>query len=157
MKSCKPYKKTKQKNIKILNLLVKNWKLRVLCSLFHLFHVICKISSFNMWTAKHLAQASFTELTLLVTKVDMYLKLTEYKKVVLNAWQFTYSNLKSCKSHEKMKQRTSDSSFQFFINSILMFFLLFFHVVCKISNLNMWTEKHLAQASYTELTLKILI
>ena len=46
-------------------------------------------------------------------------------------------------------------SFQFFINrsSILMFFVLFFHVVCKISNFNMWTAKHLAQASCNELTL----
>ena len=43
---------------------IKNWKLRVWCSLFHFFHVICKISNFNIWTAKHLAQASCTELTL---------------------------------------------------------------------------------------------
>ena len=48
----------------MLDLLVKNWKLKVWCSLFHFFHVICKISNFNMWTAKHLAQASCTELTL---------------------------------------------------------------------------------------------
>ena len=30
---------------------------------------------------------------------------------------------------------------------------MFFHVTCKISNFNMWTTKHLAQASCTELTL----
>ena len=30
------------------------------------------------------------------------------------------------------------------------------HVVCKISNLKMWTPKHLAQASFTELTLALL-
>ena len=35
----------------------------------------------------------------------------------------------------------------------LMFFVLFFHVICKISNVNMWTAKHLVQASCTELTL----
>ena len=29
------------------------------------FHVICKISNFNTWTAKHLARASCTELTLI--------------------------------------------------------------------------------------------
>ena len=34
-----------------------------------------------------------------------------------------------------------------------MFFVLFFHVVCRISNFNMLTTKHLAQASCTELTL----
>ena len=32
--------------------------------LFDFFHMICKISRFNMRTAKHLAQASCTELTL---------------------------------------------------------------------------------------------
>ena len=36
----------------------------------------------------------------------------------------------------------------------LMFFSHFFHVICKISNLNMWTTKHLAQASFTDLTLQ---
>ena len=34
-----------------------------------------------------------------------------------------------------------------------MFFVLYFHVVYEISNFNMWTAKHLAQASCTELTL----
>ena len=46
-------------------------------------------------------------------------------------------------------------SFQCFTNrfNILMFFVLFFHGVCKISNFNLWTAKHLVQASCTELTL----
>ena len=30
-----------------------------------LFHVVCTISNSNKWTAKHLAQASCTELTLI--------------------------------------------------------------------------------------------
>ena len=57
---------------------------------------------------------------------------------------------------KKMKQRTSDSySFQFFINksSILICYVLIFPMVCKISNFNMWTARHLVQASCTELTL----
>ena len=33
------------------------------------------------------------------------------------------------------------------------FFIFFFYVVCKISNFNMWTAKHLVHASCTELTL----
>ena len=47
-------------------------------------------------------------------------------------------------------------SFQFFINrfSILMFFAMLLYVICKISNFNKWTAKHLAQAFCTELTLK---
>ena len=65
LKSCKTHEKIQKNPIKMLNLLVKNWKLRVWCYLFHYFHVICKISNFNMWTAKHLAQASRNELTLL--------------------------------------------------------------------------------------------
>ena len=36
----------------------------------------------------------------------------------------------------------------------LMFFVSFFYVICKISNFNMWTAKHLVQASCTELTLR---
>ena len=54
----------------MLDLLVKNWKLRVWCSLFHFFHVICKISNFNIWSAKNLVQASCPELTLLDYKAQ---------------------------------------------------------------------------------------
>ena len=57
--------KNKTKSNEMLELLMKNWKIRVWCSLLHFIHVICKISNFNMWTAKHLAQGSCTELTLL--------------------------------------------------------------------------------------------
>ena len=34
--------KNKTKNIKMLDLLIKNWKLRAWCSLFHFFHVILR-------------------------------------------------------------------------------------------------------------------
>ena len=44
----------------------------------------------------------------------------------------------------------STVSFQFFTNKSS---ILIFPVICKISNFNMWTAKHLAQASCTELTL----
>ena len=41
-------------------------KLKTKCLMFIVsFSVICKISNSNMWTAKHLAQASCTELTLM--------------------------------------------------------------------------------------------
>ena len=43
--------------------------------------------------------------------------------------------------------------FQNWYFNISMFFVLFFHFVGKISNSNMWTTKHLAQASCTKLTL----
>ena len=43
---------------------------------YFFFHVICKISNFDMQTAKHLAQASCTELTLTLTlKVQMKVEL----------------------------------------------------------------------------------
>ena len=38
-----------------------------------------------------------------------------------------------------------------------MIYVLFIHVVCKTSNFNKWTAKHLAQASCTELTFYITI
>ena len=55
---------------------------------------------------------------------------------------------------KKWNKEHQTLSFPFFTNrfSILMFFVLFFHVVCKISNFDKWTAKHLAKAS-TELTL----
>ena len=55
--------KNKARNMNI-RIFLANWKLRVWYSLFHYYHVICKISNLNMWTAKHLARASCTELTL---------------------------------------------------------------------------------------------
>ena len=75
----------KKKPIKMLNLLMINWKLRVWCSLFHFFHVICKISIFNMWTAKHLAQGSCTEFTL--QKIEHYICFP-HKKTTLK-WYFS--------------------------------------------------------------------
>ena len=60
------------------HLLMKNWKLRVWCCLFHFFHVMCKILNLIMWTTKHLAQASCTELTLL-TSLLRYADLVVWK------------------------------------------------------------------------------
>ena len=58
---------------------------------------------------------------------------------------------------KKWNKEHQTLSFQFFTNrfSISMFFVLFFHVVCKISNFDKWTAKHLVQASCTELTLPL--
>ena len=64
--------------------------------------------------------------------------------------------MKSCKSHEKIKQRTSVFSF-LPINLAFWCFYFVFHMACKISNFNLWKLKHLAQASCTELTLKVKI
>ena len=78
--------KNKTKNIKMLNLLVKNWKLRVWCSLSYFFHVICKISN---WP-KHLGyyqkspyRASVVR-ALVVTKKDgsRRMKTQDYKSWV---------------------------------------------------------------------------
>ena len=85
------------------------------------------------------------------------IKSTEYKKFASNACG-SHIKIWNLANHLKeMKQKHQTLSFQFFINksNILMFFVLFFHVVCKISNFYMWTAKHLAQASCTELTLCI--
>ena len=65
--------KNKTKSIKILDLSMKKWKLSVLCSLFHFFHVIYKISNLNTWNAKHLAQVCCTEVTLWFGWGDLFL------------------------------------------------------------------------------------
>ena len=62
-------------------ILVKNWKLRVSCSLFHFFHVICKILNFDMWTAKHLVQASCTELTLTAQTIFSLFRLIKWQQL----------------------------------------------------------------------------
>ena len=57
----------KKQNKKCQNVRFNDEKLKTksLMFLVSFFHVFCKISNFNMWTAKYLAQASCTELTLL--------------------------------------------------------------------------------------------
>ena len=58
---------TTWKNKKHQNTKSKNWKLRVWCSLFHFymwFNVIWKVSNFDMWIAKHLVKAFWTDVTL---------------------------------------------------------------------------------------------
>ena len=67
--------------------------------------------------------------------------------------------MKSCKPHEKTKQKTQDSKS---IGEKLktkgkVFFVSFLPVICKISNFNMWTTKNLAKASCTESTLRIKV
>ena len=49
------------------------------------------------------------------------------------------------------KKKHQTFSFSLFVLAFWFFFVLFFHVVCKVS-FNRWTVKHLAQASLTELT-----
>ena len=60
---------------------------------------------------------------------------------------------------KKWSKEYQTLSFQFFINkySILMFLVLVLHVVYKISNCNLWTTKHLEQATCTELTLRDIL
>ena len=83
--------KTQKKKYQNAIFINEKWKLRIWYSLYHFFHVICKISNFNMWTAKHLAQASCTELNL--------------KK---NSWTLTECHvLKNFESPRMLNWRTS--------------------------------------------------
>ena len=64
-------------------------------------------------------------------------------EILQPTWNNKTKNIKSARFiDEKLKTKS------------LMFFITFFHVICKISNFIMWTAKHLAQVSCTELTLK---
>ena len=60
----------KHQNAKFIDEKLKNKSLMFF--LFHIFHVICKISNFNMWTTKHLAQASCTELILMTIQPQTF-------------------------------------------------------------------------------------
>ena len=71
--------KKQNKNIKMVDLLMKHWRLRIWYSLVIFFHVICKISNFSMWNEEHLAQASCTELT--SSKRSLYFLLTIYFQI----------------------------------------------------------------------------
>ena len=55
----------------------------------------------------------------------------------------------------KTNQNTISISEKLKTKALRFFVSIFFHVNCKISNSNMRTEKHLAQASCTELTLTV--
>ena len=60
--------KNQTKNIRLLVFSFSPIDLAFWCFLFCFFHVVCKISNFDMWSTKYLAQASCTELTLLLQK-----------------------------------------------------------------------------------------
>ena len=77
------------------------------------------------------------------------IKSTQYKKLAPNALWFKLKCEILQIVWNKWNKQHQTISFQFFTFSILMFF----HEVCKISNSNKWTAKHLAQVSCTELTL----
>ena len=61
------------------------------------------------------------------------------------------------KKQNKKHQNTRFIDEKLKTKSLMFFVSFFFHVICKISNFNMWTSKHLAQASCTELTLKSIL
>ena len=67
----------------------------------------------------------------------LFLMSTQYKKLVSNALQFTYQNLKSCKTHEKTKQQIAKPIGEKLKTKGLVFFVSVFHVIRKISNSNM--------------------
>ena len=71
---------------------------RVWCSLFHFSHVIWKISNYNMWTAKHLAQASCTELSLKAVEISLICgplsKISSMYLAVTIRWQLFFPNWK---------------------------------------------------------------
>ena len=62
----------------------ENHESDVLCFIF--FHVISKISNFNMRTAKHLAKASCTELTLLTCDLNIMDQNYRYRSLHTH-WQ----------------------------------------------------------------------
>ena len=61
----------------------------------------------------------------------------------------TWKNKNKIHQNTSIGEKLKTKSLIFFVS----FFFIFFHVISKVSNFDMWTEKYLAQASCTELTL----
>ena len=64
LKSCKSHEKNETKNIRPLFFSFLTNRFNILMFCCFVFHVVCKLSNFNKWIPKHLAQASYTEFTL---------------------------------------------------------------------------------------------
>ena len=78
----------KKQNKKLWNAKSIGEKLKtkgLICCLFHFFHVICKISNFNLRTAKHLAHTSCTELTLTIFMTNSNFYATK-SRMPVNEW-----------------------------------------------------------------------
>ena len=68
-------------------------------------------------------------------------------KILLWNLATTWKN-KTNQNAKYISEKLKTKALRFFVS-------IFFHVNCKISNSNMWTKKHLAQASCAELTLAV--
>ena len=62
-------------------------------------------------------------------KSSVLLKSTRYKKLAQNALLFTYSSLKSCKSHEKIKTKNISLLFFSFSSINLLFWCFLFYFI----------------------------
>ena len=96
------------------------------------------LMSSSLLESRHLWKKNTFSVSVSVS-MSFSLKSTQYKKLAPNALRFMYKNLKSCKPHEKTKQKHQNARFndEKLKTKSLMFFVHFFHVVCKISNFNM--------------------
>ena len=97
------------------------------------FDVACKISKFNMWTAKHLAQASWTELTLPWKD----LQWSSWSKVILLHFFDTWAQFPSSKLHKypnifKIISSGNGKVWKLTIqcNMVWPFFPHFLHIIC---------------------------
>ena len=72
------WKKSETKNIRLLVFSFTSINLSFWCFFVPCFLVVCKISNFNMWTAKQLAQVSCTELPLRAYCPNLYTLLKRH-------------------------------------------------------------------------------
>ena len=121
-----------------------SWKMMVRASLV----------SWKMQTlSSSLSFAVFETFSTNFTSKSKRLKWTQYKKLGPNALRFLIWNLaNNMKKHDKYRQNVRSIGEKLKIR-VLCSLLHFFHMICKISNLNMLAAKHLAQSSRTELIL----
>ena len=99
----------------------------------------CNLYCVCVTSCKNVSMRTFTE------KQIFSLVFLHTKYVALSARYCRYYYKKKNIAQNRIK--VTFVFFSVFINksSIFMFFVLFFHVVCKISNFDMWTTKHLVQ------------
>ena len=93
-------------HIKMLDLLVKNWKLRVWCSLFHFFS--CDLQDFKFWYVNH---KTFGASVLCWVDFTMVLLSIPFNKLTCNHhWRTTNHHWRTNNNHRENHYKTKTNT-----------------------------------------------
>ena len=131
------------------------WSIKI-CSNFSYLYQLQNISNWYITWGQNLYRVEFKH-SLILSFYMSKVKSVQEASAKFFAVQMLKSKIFPIEWKNKWNNEHHSLSFQFVVNlsCILMFFVLFFHVVCKISNFDKWTATNLVQASCTELTLRL--